>query len=84
MALRRLVDGKVVRYDVKGHDRYGRALAVCKAGGSDLAAEMARRDLAVTYSGDDYRPEEAEARAAERGLWGGEFIMPSGWRQSER
>ena len=67
-ALQRLVDGKVVRCDVKGQDRYGRHLALCRADGIDLAAEMVRRGMAVIYIGDDYRPEEAEARAARRGL----------------
>jgi endonuclease YncB( thermonuclease family) len=90
LALRSLVAGRAVVCEVKGHDRYQRALAVCTAGGMDVAREMVRRGLAVAYypargvRGPSYEAEEAEAEAAQRGLWGGSFVRPSDWRKGER
>ena len=88
-ALRGLMAGRPVHCDVKGRDRYQRALAVCTAGGTDLAREMVRRGMAVAYypsrgvRGPSYDAEEADAEAAQRGLWGGSFVRPSEWRQGE-
>lgn len=90
LALRSLVAGRSVTCDVRGRDRYQRALAVCTAGGVDVAREMVRSGLAVAYypakgvRGPSYDTEEAEAEAAQRGLWGGSFIRPSEWRKGER
>ena len=52
-------------------DRYGRTVARCLLGELDIEAEMVRRGLAwafVKYS-RDYVAQEAEARAAHRGIW---------------
>jgi endonuclease YncB( thermonuclease family) len=52
-------------------DRYGRTVARCLVGSLDIEAEMVRRGLAwafVRYS-RDYVAQEAEARAAHRGIW---------------
>lgn len=44
-ALQDLVVGHAVRCEVRGRDRYGRSLAVCRAGDTDLAGEMVRRRI---------------------------------------
>ena len=64
-------------------DAYGRTVARCTAGSIDLAAELARVGLALAYRqySDDYIDEEAEARAARRGAWAGEFEEPWNWRR---
>ncbi len=52
-------------------DRYGRTVARCRAGETDLSAEMVRQGMAwafVRYS-MDYVELEKEARAARRGIW---------------
>jgi endonuclease YncB( thermonuclease family) len=52
-------------------DRYGRTVARCFVDANDVQAKMVRQRLAwafVKYS-SDYLPEEAEARAAHRGIW---------------
>jgi len=64
------------------HDRYGRLLATCRAGGIDLNREMVRRGMAVSYGA--YRAEEAEARAARAGLWAGNFERPADYRRDEQ
>lgn len=67
-------------------DRYGRLLAVCYAGGVDLNAMMVRGGWALAYRqySLDYVGEEAEARAAGRGVWQGPFIEPWEWRSAQR
>lgn len=55
----------------KAHDTYGRTLATCFLGPTDINAEMVRRGFAwafVKYSAV-YAAEEAAARAARAGIW---------------
>lgn len=63
-------------------DQYGRPAALCRLGDQDLGAEMVRAGwaLVLTRHGNDYAPEEDEAREARRGLWAGTFDMPWEWR----
>jgi endonuclease YncB( thermonuclease family) len=66
-------------------DDYGRMVAVCRRGGTDVGAEMVRAGLALAYRryGDDYIDEEAQARGARRGVWNGEFTPPWEWRRNK-
>lgn len=59
-------------------DRYGRRLVTCLAGDRDIGAMQVSRGWAVSYGA--YTAEEADARAAKRGMWAGEFDRPSEWR----
>lgn len=68
----------------EGHDRYGRVLAVCSAGGVDLGAAMVRNGYAVDYTRYSTRY-SAQARAARQerlGLWNGAFERPEAYRHS--
>ena len=84
-----LVDGHGVECRSPDRDRYRRWLAVCwRDDGFELNAEMVRLGWALTYRpGNDpfprpeYEPQEADARAAGRGMWRGTFIPPWEWRQ---
>ncbi|GGK28423.1 thermonuclease family protein [Salinarimonas ramus] len=70
----------------KDVDRYGRIVAVCRAGGLDINAEMVRQGWAVEYrrySDGRYRDEEAAARDERRGLWAGSFVAPWDHRRGE-
>jgi endonuclease YncB( thermonuclease family) len=60
-------------------DRYGRALVTCTHAGQDIGAELVRAGHAVAYGA--YEREEAEARAARRGVWAGSFERPADWRR---
>jgi endonuclease YncB( thermonuclease family) len=69
-----------VACDPRGHDRYGRTLAVCSAGSvADVGEALVREGYAVDYGG--YAAAEREARTARRGLWAGTFERPQDWRQ---
>ncbi|MGH6781030.1 MAG: thermonuclease family protein [Sphingomonadaceae bacterium] len=65
-------------------DRYGRAIATCRAKGApDIAEAMVAAGLAINEGGfgeGDYAGIEAEARAAKRGIWQGRFTPPAEWR----
>jgi endonuclease YncB( thermonuclease family) len=81
--LERLVARGAVQCRASGRDRYGRALAVCSAGRiGDLGEAMVRQGYAIDYMGGRYTAAEAEARAARRGLWRGEFERPQDWRRA--
>ena len=70
----------------KAFDKYKRVIAVCTlSDGSDINAWMVQQGWAVAYGyANTYESEEAQARAAKRGIWAGSFVMPSQWRQSQK
>lgn len=82
-----LIGGRVVRCEVRDRDPYGRAVARCLAGSTDLGEAMVRAGWAVNYvqfSSGAYATAEAEARRDRRGLWAGRFAAPSTWRAEAR
>jgi endonuclease YncB( thermonuclease family) len=83
-ALSRLVNGRSVLCLVVGHDRFGRGIGTCTAGGVDLNAALVASGWALAY---DDAPEklalEGEARRAARGLWAGGFTRPEPWRKRQ-
>jgi endonuclease YncB( thermonuclease family) len=73
-ALARLIEGKPVRCEPVGTDRYRRTLGVCFLGAEDVNAWMVREGHAwafVRYS-TRYVAEEGQARAKGLGIWQGE------------
>ncbi|MFN3823652.1 MAG: thermonuclease family protein [Pseudorhodobacter sp.] len=80
--LRALVAGGV-RCEALDLDRYGRTVARCRAEGRDVGAEMVRMGAATAYRrySTDYIAQEAEAKAAARGLWNGAGPAPETFRQ---
>jgi endonuclease YncB( thermonuclease family) len=84
--LRSLIGGRTVSCAKRDVDDYGRIVAVCRSGTTDLGAEMARSGFAVAYRrySNDYVDEESEAKAARRGIWAGEFERPDEYRREDR
>lgn len=78
-ALNQLVAGRRVTCTSSGSDRYGRMLALCRVGDTDLNRTMVEQGWAVAYG--DYERTEADARRARRGLWAGAFDQPQEWRR---
>jgi len=85
-AMKSLVEGKEVACQVIDRDRYKRAIVICLAGGNDVAAEMARLGMAVAYRrySKKYIDQEAEAKAARRGIWAGTFTAPEKFRRQKK
>jgi endonuclease YncB( thermonuclease family) len=87
-ALRSKIGSSEISCEQRDRDQYGRVVAVCSLpqpdGSSlDLNDWMVRQGNAVAYTRftDDYVAAEEEARAARRGLWQGEFLLPWDYRR---
>jgi endonuclease YncB( thermonuclease family) len=84
--LRRIIGTHPVECRTVATDRFGRNIAVCHAGGRDLAEEMVRAGFATITerfgSTNPYEAAETEARSDKRGLWAGKFDTPRDWRRA--
>nr|WP_238481838.1 thermonuclease family protein [Pinisolibacter aquiterrae] len=80
--LEALIGGRPLDCAWERLDKYGRGLARCRAGSTDLGAAMVRDGWALAYG--DHEAEEAEARRHRRGLWAGDFEPPEDFRRRER
>ena len=68
-------------------DIYGRALGICFGpDGTDLNGWLVANGRAVAYRyySSRYIPQEVMVSAAQRGIWAGQFVVPSRWRRGER
>ena len=84
--LARRIDGESVACEERDRDRYGRVVAVCRHGAQDVNAWLVREGWAMAYRrySSAYVGEEADAKAAKRGLWTGKFVPPWDWRRGDR
>lgn len=71
---------------VQDVDRYGRAVAVCTAGGADVAAFMVRQGMAIAYRrySGRYVNAEVAAQAEGIGLWTSTYLQPEQHRAEGR
>ncbi|HXF65872.1 MAG TPA: thermonuclease family protein [Burkholderiales bacterium] len=89
-SLAQLCFGKPVRLEIRGTDRYRRALARVTCAGTEANAEQVRRGYAWTFkrhapAGSPLHAIESEARAAHRGLWADPApVPPWKWRHDRR
>lgn len=79
-ALQAMLAQGPTRCEIGKSDRYGRGLARCWQGADEINARLVREGHAVAYGG--YAAEEAQARAARRGLWALSFEPPEAWRRA--
>lgn len=80
-ALATLVGQHAVDCAGSERDRYGRLLADCRSGETDLGRALVEAGWAVAYG--DYDREEDAAREARRGMWAGTFERPRDWRDRQ-
>lgn len=81
-----LIQGKAVVCQEKDRDRYGRTVAICRAGGEDLGAIMVREGMAwafLRYS-HDYVQGEAKAKADGLGVHAHGCMPAWEWRAQDR
>lgn len=84
--LQTLIKGRPVVCEAKDTDRYGRTVAICRAGGEDLGALMVRSGMAwafVRYS-SDYVDQEACAKSAGVGVHAHGCAPAWEWRAAQR
>lgn len=82
--LETLIAGQTVECAEQDRDRYGRVVAICTAGGVDLAGWMVSHGWALDwpkYSGGRYSVQQDKAEDASLGLWAGFFAAPWDWRK---
>ena len=84
--LDRLAGGRAVVCQPLDKDSYGRVVARCRRGNSDLAKHMVAGGWGLAYRqySEDYVDVEDAARSAGRGAWGSEFEAPWDWRRRIR
>jgi endonuclease YncB( thermonuclease family) len=80
--LRSITTGQQVSCEGRGNDVYGRLVAVCTAGGSELNRTMVEAGWATAFRrySDDYVGAEAKAKTARAGIWSSNFDLPEDWR----
>ena len=85
-ALAQAIRANVVSCQPFDRDRYGRRIARCFAGETDLNGWVVRRGYAVAYWRYSWRYAlpEIMARIEGVGLWQGDFERPEDWRRSHR
>jgi endonuclease YncB( thermonuclease family) len=83
--LRALTAGRTVACDVVDRDRYGRIVAGCRVGDTDVQEVLTREGLAWAYRqySRAYVPAEEAARAARIGIWQGPAEAPWEWRRRQ-
>ena len=80
------IAGRPVVCKERDRDRYGRSVAVCRAGGEDLNTWMVAAGWALAYRkySRSHVAEERAAKAAGRGIWRGDVVAPWEWRKGKR
>jgi endonuclease YncB( thermonuclease family) len=78
-ALGRIVKGRLISCTLRGNDG-GLALATCRSGESDIAAELVKEGHVFAEGGlfSSYASLEAQARDAHLGIWGGGAVERPG------
>lgn len=79
-ALQSLIGDRAVSCEGWERDRYGRFLASCRAGDTDLNRSQVSTGWAVAFG--EFEDEERAARDARLGIWNGTFDMPRHWRDT--
>ena len=85
-ALASLMAGKPVICEARARDRYGRTVALCRAGELDLGSEMVRIGMAWAFTrySSDYVGEERDALRRGLGVHAHQCEKPWDWRARVR
>ena len=85
-ALADRIGGRNVDCEETARDRYGRIVAVCRLGHTDLNAWLVAEGWALAHRrySTAYVNEEASVRSGRRGIWRGRFVPPWDWRAGVR
>jgi endonuclease YncB( thermonuclease family) len=84
--LRALTAGRTMTCDAVDRDRYGRIVAGCRVGDTDVQEVLTREGLAWAYRqySRAYVPAEEAAQAERRGIWQGPATPPWEWRRGQQ
>lgn len=76
-----------VSCEFRNRDRFGRTVAICRAGEADIAERMVGGGMALDYtkySDGLYKPAQEAADKAQLGVWRGPFVEPWLYRDCVR
>ena len=84
-ALVEIVKGREVTCDPISEDGYGRVIATCYAGGTDLGQELVDKGLAWAFRrySTEYVDEETQAKSRAIGIWSDDFLPPWDYREAQ-
>jgi endonuclease YncB( thermonuclease family) len=84
-ALVEIVKGREVTCDPISEDGYGRVIATCYAGGTDLGQELVDKGLAWAFRrySTEYIDEETRAKSRAIGIWSDDFLPPWDYREAQ-
>jgi endonuclease YncB( thermonuclease family) len=75
-----LAASRPTRCEIVSNDRYGRQVGICfRDDGAEVNAWLVSQGHALDwprYSKGRYSPQQADAEAARRGMWRGDFVEP--------
>jgi endonuclease YncB( thermonuclease family) len=85
-AMRKLIEGRAVVCEFRGHDRYRRSIGLCRANGQDLGAEMVSAGMARAFTrySSDYIGQEKAAIGAKLGVHAHDCEKAWDWRAQRR
>jgi endonuclease YncB( thermonuclease family) len=86
-ALADFIGGRTVSCEIRDRDRYGRAVAVCQAGGVELNRWLVAEGWALAYlqyGGSVYLEAQRQAQARKAGIWQGDFVPPWEYRRNPK
>lgn len=80
--MRKLIEGRAVVCELRGHDRYQRSIGLCRAGGEDLSAAIVSAGMAWAFTrySSDYVSQERTAIDARLGLHAHDCMKAWDWR----
>lgn len=81
-----MMRGKRVVCEAKTQDRYGRTVAICRADGRDLGADLVSAGMAWAFTrySNDYIGQEQRAKAERLGVHGHDCVPAWEWRPQQR
>jgi len=84
--LRRLIAKRQVTCVVEDIDKYGRSVAHCRAGRTEVNRRQVADGWAYAFRrySEAFVPDEDAARAAKRGMWDSDVTPPWDWRAAHR
>jgi endonuclease YncB( thermonuclease family) len=85
-AMRKLMEGRAVTCEYRGHDRYKRSIGLCRAGGEDLGAAMVSAGMAWAFTrySSDYIGQEKAAIGSHLGVHVHDCMKAWDWRAQRR
>jgi endonuclease YncB( thermonuclease family) len=85
-AMRKLIEGRAVTCEFRGHDRYKRSIGLCRAGNEDLGAAMVSTGMAWAFTrySSDYIRQEKAAIGARLGVHAHDCEKAWDWRAQRR